>query len=106
MRAMTGVLTTSTATMTAMSGFAVALLVGLWGENSTALVLERSLLAMVACFAAGWLVGVLLERVVRQDEQAVALALQAEFEKSFDRDEVELDLPDDPPSLNNDNTDS
>jgi hypothetical protein len=101
---MNGVLTTSTATMTAMSGFAVALLVGLWGENSTALVLERSLLAMAACFAAGWLVGCLLERVVRQEGHAVALSLQTEFEKSFDRDEVELNLQNDPPSLNNDNS--
>jgi tetrahydromethanopterin S-methyltransferase subunit C len=48
----------------ALAGFAVAILAGLAAGNSAGDVLVRALIAMLACYPVGFVVGMICERVI------------------------------------------
>ena len=58
----------------AMAGFAVAVIAGLTSGNPTTSILIRALIAMVACYPVGLLIGVICQQVVKDhlDEPARA----------------------------------
>jgi hypothetical protein len=51
----------------ALAAFSVATLAGLAGGNDAAAVLQRALMAMIACYPVGLIVGIVAQRVI-QDE--------------------------------------
>lgn len=48
----------------ALSAFAVAIIAGLSGENSSAQILLRAIVAMFVSYPVGWLLGIVCQRVI------------------------------------------
>ena len=59
-----GTATRVVASSLASAGFAVALFAGLAADNSADAIVSRGLTAMLACYIAGWCIGVVAERAV------------------------------------------
>ncbi len=63
----------------ALAAFAVAVVAGLGGGNATTSILLRAIMAMIACYPVGLLVGLICQRVVQEHlkSQADAADLEA-----------------------------
>jgi len=48
----------------ALSAFSVAILAGLASENTTAQILQRAVISMIACYPVGLIIGIICERVI------------------------------------------
>ncbi len=72
---MTGVTTKAIAGCFALAAFAVAVLAGLAGGNTPTLILFRALIAMVACYPLGLLIGLVCQRVIEEHVKAHADAV-------------------------------
>ena len=56
----------------ALAAFAVAVLAGLAGGNTATAILTRALIAMVACYPVGLLIGLVCQRVIAEHVQVQA----------------------------------
>lgn len=65
-----------------LTAFVIVIVAGLRLGNSPALTLSRALTAMVLFFAAGWVVGYLAERVIRENALEVRQRLAVEKENA------------------------
>jgi hypothetical protein len=63
---MTGVASKAIAGCLALAAFAVAVLAGLAGGNTANSILLRALVAMVACYPVGLLIGLVCQHVIEQ----------------------------------------
>ncbi len=63
---MTGVACRAIAGCFALAAFSVAVVAGLAGGNTAASILVRALIAMIACYPLGMLVGVVCRHVIEQ----------------------------------------
>ena len=77
---MTGVACRAIAGCFALAAFSVAVVAGLAGGNTAAAILVRALIAMIACYPLGMLVGVLCRHVIEKHlaEQSAESAESAE----------------------------
>ena len=85
-------LSSSVASTFALAGFVVSLLAGWIGDNHLATILERSLFSLLASFAIGWAIGLLLDGVVARHAQDLRMAseqTEPASESGLDRTEIE-----------------
>ncbi len=79
----------------ALAAFSVAVVAGLAGGNGTGTILARAILAMIACYPLGLLVGLICQRVVQEhlrlqaeiDAEAAPAALAEQNEQSAEENE-------------------
>ena len=85
-------LSSSVASIFALAGFVVSLLAGWIGDNHLATILERSLFSLVASFAIGWVIGLLLDGVVARHAQDLRMSseqMELASESGLDQTENE-----------------
>ena len=74
----------------------VSLLAGWLGDNHLATILERSLFSLIAAFAVGWIIGILLDGVVArhaQDLRRASEQMELTSETALDPAEIESHGP-------------
>jgi hypothetical protein len=70
---MSGAASRAVAGCFALSAFAVAVVAGLAGGNTTASILVRALIAMAVCYPVGLVIGQVCRRVVEEHANAAAM---------------------------------
>jgi hypothetical protein len=69
---MTGGATRAVAGCFALAAFAVAVVAGLAGGNTPSSILVRALIAMIACYPLGLMIGLVCQHVIEQHGKATA----------------------------------